>query len=307
MAKKLLIVVVLLLLVPVVLYVAFPEVLFRLAIDLERRWAGLSEGSVVVGDHTVAYLEGGEGEAILLVHGFGMNKDYWNRFAGYLTPSFRVVVVDLPGFGESTKREDATYAIAVQADRLNAFAQALSLDSFHVAGSSMGGNISGRYAIRYPDKVLSLALFDAAGIHRCPEKSEMDRLLEKGENPLLVETPEDFDATIKFTFVEPPWFPGFVKKMMAKEWIQNRSLHEKVFSEIMGVESSLGPDLAKIEARTLILWGDRDRLLDVSCTRVLKEGLRDSKTVIMKDCGHVPMMERPEETACHYLEFLAGR
>ena len=135
----------------------------------------------------------------------------------------------------------------------------------------------------------------------------MDRLLERGENPLLVETTEDFDATIQFSFVEPPWFPGFVKKMMAKEWIQNRSFYEKVFKEIMGVESSLGPELAKIEARTLILWGDTDRLLDVSCTRVLQEGLRDSKTVIMKDCGHVPMMERPEETARHYMEFLAGR
>jgi pimeloyl-ACP methyl ester carboxylesterase len=307
MAKRLLVLIVLVLLVPVVLYVAFPEVLFRLAIDGERRWAGLSEGSVLVDDHTVPYLEGGKGETILLVHGFGMNKDNWNRFAKHLTPSFHVVAIDVPGFGESTKREDATYAIAAQADRLNAFVQALSMDSFHVAGSSMGGNISGRYAIRFPDKVLSLGLFNTAGIVQCPEKSEMDRRLEKGDNPLLVETPEDFDATIRFTFVKAPWFPGFVKKMMAGEWIRNRSFNEKVFREIMDQGSSLEPDLEKIEARTLILWGDTDRVLDVSCTEVLKAGLRDSSTVIMKDCGHVPMMERPEETARHYLDFLASR
>jgi pimeloyl-ACP methyl ester carboxylesterase len=170
----------------------------------------------------------------------------------------------------------------------------------------MGGNISGRYAIRFPDKVLSLGLFNTAGVVHCPEKSEMDRRLERGENPLLVETPEDFDATIEFTFVKPPWFPGPVKKIMASEWIRNRSFNEKVFGEIMGEGSSLEPDLAKIEARTLILWGDTDRLLHVSCTEVLEAGLKESTTVIMKDCGHVPMMERPEETARHYMEFLAG-
>ena len=304
MKKTLLIVIVALLLVPVVLYLAAPELLVGLAIDLERKSAGLSKGSIVVGDHTVVYLEGGEGETILLVHGFGANKDNWNRLAKYLTPSFHVVAVDLPGFGESTKRQDASYTIAAQAERLDSVAKALSLESFHVAGNSMGGNIAGRYAVRFPDKVLTLGLFNAAGVPHCPEKSEMAQLMERGENPLLIETPEDFDAMIKFAFVKPPWFPGIVKKMMADEWTQSRAFNEKVFSEIHTEASSLVPDLPKIWTRTLILWGDTDRLLDVSCTEVLEKGLPSSTTVIMKDCGHVPMMERPEETAQHYLEFL---
>lgn len=304
MKKTLLIVIVALLLVPVVLYLAVPELLVGLAIDLERKSAGLSKGSIVVGDHAVVYLEGGEGETILLVHGFGANKDNWNRLAKYLTPSFHVVAVDLPGFGESTKREDASYSIAAQAERLDNIAKALSLESFHVAGNSMGGNIAGRYAVRFPDKVLSLGLFNAAGVPHCPEKSEMAQLMERGENPLLIETQEDFDAMIRFAFVKPPWFPGVVKKMMADEWARNRAFNEKVFIEIHTEASSLVPDLPKIWARTLILWGDTDRLLDVSCTEVLAKGLPSSTTVIMKDCGHVPMMERPEETAQHYIGFL---
>ncbi len=304
MKRTLLIVIVVLLLVPVVLYLVAPEVLVGLAIDLERKSAGLSKGSVVVGDHTVVYLEGGEGVTILLVHGFGANKDNWNRLAKYLTPSFHVVAVDLPGFGESTKRKDASYTIAAQVERLDNIAEALSLKAFHVAGNSMGGNISGRYAIRFPDKVLTLGLFKTAGVLHCPEKSEMARRMERGENPLLIETPEDFDAMIKFAFVKPPWFPGIVKKKMASEWAQSRAFNEKVFLEIHTEESSLVPDLPKIWTRTLILWGDTDRLLDVSCTEVLEKGLPNSTTVIMKDCGHVPMMERPEETARHYLEFL---
>jgi len=206
MKRTVLIVVVVLVLVPVVLYVGFPRALVRFAIDLERKSAGLSKGSVLIGDHTVYYLEGGEGETILLVHGFGANKDNWNRLAKYLTPSYHVVAVDLPGFGESTKREDSSYSIAAQVERLDKIAEALSLNSFHVAGNSMGGNISGKYAARFPEKVLSLGLFNSGGVATCPERSELSRLLEQGENPLLVETPEDFESFLK----NEPRLDGYV-------------------------------------------------------------------------------------------------
>jgi pimeloyl-ACP methyl ester carboxylesterase len=215
-----------------------------------------------------------------------------------------VVAIDLPGFGESTKREDSSYSISAQAERLDKIAEALSLNTFHVAGNSMGGNISGKYAVRFPEKVLSLGLFNSGGVVTCPERSELSRLLEQGENPLLVETPEDFETMIKFAFVKPPWFPRPVKKALAREWSESKPFNEKVFSELLTQESSLEPDLPKIRTRTLILWGDTDRLIDVSCTEVLAKGLQNSKTVIMKDCGHVPMMERPEETSRHYIGFL---
>jgi pimeloyl-ACP methyl ester carboxylesterase len=199
---------------------------------------------------------------------------------------------------------DSTYSIAAQVERLDKIAEALSLSSFHVAGNSMGGNISGKYAARFPEKVLSLGLFNSGGVATCPERSELSRLLEEGENPLLTETPEDFEAMINFAFVKPPWFPGPVKKALAKEWNQSKPFNEKVFRELFVRESFLEPDLPKMQTRTLILWGDTDRLVHVSCTEVLEKGLQNSTTVIMKDCGHVPMMERPEETSRHYIRFL---
>ncbi len=304
MKKTLLILIVALLLVPVVLYFAAPELLVGLAIDLERRSAGLSKGSVVVGDHTVVYLEGGRGENVLLIHGFGADKDNWNRFAKYLTPSYHVVAVDLPGFGESTKRQEASYAIEAQVERVGRIAETLSLEAFHVAGNSMGGNISGKYAALFPGKVLSVGLFNSGGIHRCPKESELAGFLERGENPLLVDSEEDFDKMVRFVFVKPPWVPGFVKKSLARQWAQSRSFNEKVMREIHTEGSSIEPDLSAIRARTLILWGDTDRLIDVSCAEVLQKGLSNATTVIMKDCGHVPMMERPEEAARHYMDFL---
>jgi len=109
---------------------------------------------------------------------------------------------------------------------------------------------------------------------------------------------------LAFTFVKLPWFPGIVKKMLAEEWAKNRSFNEKVMRQLFAEASNLEPDLSKIWARTLILWGDTDRVLDVSCAQVLEKGLPSSKTVIMKDCGHAPLMERPKEAAQHYLDFL---
>ena len=116
MKKILLIVLIALVLVPVVLYIAAPEFLVAVATDLARKSAGFSRGSVVVDDHTIFYLEGGEGETILLVHGFSVDKDTWIRFAKHLTPSYHVVAVDLPGFGESTRIQDGAYTIAAQVE-----------------------------------------------------------------------------------------------------------------------------------------------------------------------------------------------
>ena len=307
MKKTLLILIAVFLLVPVVLYIAAPKVLVGLFTDMARASAGLSRNSVVAGDHEIFYLEGGEGETVLLLHGFSCEKDNWNRFAKYLTPSYHVVAIDLPGFGESTRIKDGAYTIAAQVERLDKIVQALSLKSFHLTGNSMGGNIAGKYAMRFPDKVLTLGLINTGGVLHCPEKSDIAALLEKGENPLFIDTEEDFDAMLAFSFVNLPWFPGVIKKVMAEDWAKNRSFNEMVTEQLFAEADDLEPDLAKIRARTLILWGDSDRLLDPSCAKVLEKGLADSSTVIMKDCGHIPLMERPEETAQHYLAFLKGR
>jgi len=188
MKKKLLIATLILLLVPVVIYFGFPGVLYNYSITSVRKAAGLSKKVVEVDNYSIHYLEGGQGETILLLHGFS---------AGSLTENYHVVAVDLPGFGESSKIETDSYNIASQAKRVNRIVETLGLKKFHIGGNSMGGAISGKYTVDYPDKVLSLALLNTAGIHSA-EKSEFRKLVAKGDNPLLVKTPEDFRRTMRF-------------------------------------------------------------------------------------------------------------
>jgi pimeloyl-ACP methyl ester carboxylesterase len=291
----------------VALYLALPGLLVKWARESGRKASGLQEKSIQIGDHQIAYLEGGKGDAIVMIHGFAANKDNWTRFAKFITPAYRVVALDLPGFGDSTCLENASYRIADQAKRLDEFAGAVGLKKFHIMGNSMGGYISAKHAVMFPEKVLTLGLFNASGV-RSPVPSEMAKRLSKGEpNPLIAGSVEEFDRLLKFVFFTPPEIPRFAKKLLVEEAVRHKSSNERIFKQLSPEIGALEPDLPKIKARALVLWGDRDRVLDLSCVQVFEKGLPNSTTVIMKDCGHLPMIERPQEAAEHYLAFLKAK
>jgi abhydrolase domain-containing protein 6 len=306
MKKKVMVLVGTVVALAAVAYFTLPGLLVNWATDSERKAAGLHQKAVRVGDHEIVYLEGGQGETILMVHGFAANKDNWTRFAKFISPSYHVVALDLPGFGESACLESASYKIEEQAKRLNKFADAVGLKEFHIVGNSMGGYIAARYALMFPERVLTLGLFDTAGV-QSPVPSEMAKRLSKGEpNPLVAGSVEEFDRLIQFVFSTPPDIPRFVKKLLVEEAQRHKPSNERIFKQISSEHEALGPDLPMIKARTLVLWGDQDRVLDASSVQVLKDGLPNCSVVIMKECGHLPMIERPQEAAEHYLAFLKG-
>ena len=268
-----------------------------------RGLAGLSEKSIRAGEYTIVYLEGGGGESVLLLHGFGADKDNWNLFSQYVTKKYHVIAPDLPGFGESSKIWNDQYDIGAQVKRVHEFVKEIGLKKFHLAGNSMGGLIAGVYAAMYPDEILTLGLLDPAGvIDREPSQFSLE--LEKGNNPLIVESVSDYDKLLDFTFVKPPVIPDPLKSHFAEMAVQSKDFNKKVFIEATP-GNQLETIMREIRAKTLILWGDTDRVLSVSSAQVLQKGIENSKVIILKDCGHMPMIEKPEETAQHYLEFIS--
>jgi pimeloyl-ACP methyl ester carboxylesterase len=105
---------------------------------------------------------------------------------------------------------------------------------------------------------------------------------------------------LKFIFVKP--LHPHCKKSFA-EAAAEKSKNEKLFQDMLIDDLELEGNLSKISQPTFILWGDTDRVVDVSSVSIF-EKIRNHKKVIMKDCGHVPMIERPGETASLYLDFL---
>jgi len=265
--------------------------------DLERREIALPDGT------RVAYLDGGQGEPLVLVHGFGADKDNFTRVARWLTPRYRVIAPDVVGFGESSHPLDADYRYAAQAERLHAFVQALGITRVHLGGNSMGGGIAMSYAAQHPQEVQSLWLIDAAGLPDAPT-AELRRLVEAGTNPLMVRTEDDFPRLVAFTMSDPPWIPDFAMDVMARERIANQALEDKVFRQI--ATDSVEAAITGLATPTLITWGGEDRGLDVRTAAVLHAKLPNSRVEVMPGIGHVPMLERPEESAKSYLRFRAA-
>ncbi|MEN6620132.1 MAG: alpha/beta hydrolase, partial [Smithella sp.] len=115
---------------------------------------------------------------------------------------------------------------------------------------------------------------------------------------------KDFDRLINLLFVKHVFLPYPFKKMFLQEAVANRSFNQKIMTDFIPGAFSLEKDLPKIKAPALILWGDQDKILDISSVSVFEKGLAKHKTVIIKDCGHVPMVEKPRETANAYLSFI---
>ena len=307
MKKKLAVALAVVVVLAVVLYFVLPGLLVKWANDKERKAAGLTEKNVSIGEFKIAYLEGGGGTPILMVHGFAANKDNWPRFCKFITPAYNAVALDLPGFGNSTYVQNASYRMEDQAKRLDQFVNAAGLKKFHIVGNSMGGYISARYAIMFPEKVITLGLFDSAGV-KSPKPSEMNTRLSKGEpHPLIAKSADQFDRLLKFVFFKPPEIPWIVKNYLVQEAVSHSARNDLIRKQISPEFTALEPDLSKIKASTLVLWGANDRVIDVSAVQVFKKGISNCSTVIMQDCGHLPMIERPQEAAEHYLAFLKGK
>ena len=278
----------------------------RFWIGLERRRAGLAlKRQRLAGGIEMPYLDGGRGEALLLVHGFGGDKDNFTRIAGVLRRHCRVIVPDLPGFGDASRDAQAGHTIADQVERLHAFAAALGLHTFHLGGNSMGGFIAAEYAARHPQQVESLWLIDPAGTAAAQDTPMVRQYLAGGDFPLLLGSTDGIDTLLEAIASKPPLLPPSVKTVLARRAVADHALHRRILDEVAHASPTLEDRLPRITAPTLVVWGADDRVLSPRGAEVLHERLPRSRVVLMPGIGHVPMMEAPRATAADYLRFRA--
>ncbi len=285
------------------LYLA-PEKATKLAINLERERSGLTRMEInLPGELHYVYLEGGKGEPLMLLHGFGGDKDNFTRVARFLTPHFRVIIPDHIGFGESSHPQDADYSPGVQAARIRTLAKALGITKLHVGGSSMGGQISLMYAALFPDEVKSLWLLDPGGIWSAPP-SELRKIISTtGENPLMARNEDEFAKIFAFVMADPPFIPRPMLNVMAKERIRNYELEKRILKEIAA--DSVEKYVTGLKTPTLIIFGDKDRAINPATAEILHKLMPRSEVIIMKGIGHLPMIEQPRKSAEDYLKFRA--
>lgn len=289
------------------IWYGLPEVVRPTLIDLHRRSAGLQERSIQVGTHHIRYLEGGQGQTVVLLHGIFAEKDHWVDFARALGGHYRIIVPDLPGYGGSTRLENEPYDYAVQTQRLAALLDALGVERAHLAGSSMGGTLAALLALQQPQRVDSVAFIGAPhGIHS-PQPSSMDREIDAGRAPLVAHDAAAFERMMALLFERPPFLPYPILQHAQAQAIERAPSNWRLWNEQLRNRYLLHERISTLQAPLLVLWGEQDRVFDVSAAGTLRGRLPPAQVELLPGLGHLPMMEAPAETARRYAAFLQAQ
>jgi abhydrolase domain-containing protein 6 len=276
--------------------------LATMLIGLERFASGLKPRAIQVDDHRIVYSEGGHGEAVVLLHGFGASADSWNRFAKPLAKRYHVIAPDQPGWGASTRLEGGSYGYPAQVQRLHQLLSALWLKRMHVVGHSMGGFIASAYAARYPDEVITLGLIAPHGLLE-PEPSQLTRDVAKGDNWLVATSHQEFDRLLNNVFAKRGYTPKAVLNYLAAHAIRNSAKSARIFAEMQTNNPPLADQLPNISAPALIIWGDHDRVLHVSCADLFHQSIKNSELMIIPGSGHMPLVENARKCSAAWLAF----
>lgn len=257
-------------------------------------------------DPELAYIDEGKGEVVLLVHGLASNAGFWRYNIPDLAKNFRVIAVDLPGYGKSEKG-NYSYKMTFFAKTLKQLLDELQIDKVNFVGHSMGGQIGIWFSILYPEKVKKLVLASTAGIEKF-NRGEGEWLKSVVTIRSVKSTNEEgVRRNLSNNFYN--WRPELewmveerVRMAKAKDFdLFARAVTRSVAGMIDEPTSDL---LTLIEVPALIIYGDKDGLIPnpylhpgfpADVFKVGQKKIKNSLLYEIKDCGHMIMMEKPEE------------
>jgi pimeloyl-ACP methyl ester carboxylesterase len=281
-------------------YLFAPQWLMQADIKRQAMAAHVDEHSVQVGDTKWVYFEGGQGPTLIVLHGFAASKEVWLKQLELLTPHFHVIAPDLPGWGESSRVDGASYNIDAQVSRLQGFVEALGLKHFVLIGHSMGGAIAGVYAAEHPEHVAELALLSSFGLKT--DDNDFSRTAKSGKNVFVFDNREQFAQATSWAFAKPLDIPGRFQDVLIRRNQKDRSFIEHTFNELRDPSQylSLQNRLDQLSMPVLGLWCHDDKIIDISALDSLRNGLKNAaaiSTSTLSGCNHMPILEKPEETA----------
>lgn len=271
----------------------------------------MPEGRKVAGIHLI---EGGEGPAVLMLHGSGPGVSGWSNFSGnfpVLTRHHRVLVPDMPGFGSSPLPElDRVYP-EVAADKLADMLDELSIDQVDVVGNSMGGYVGIQLSRQHPERVRRLALMGpgglAAALYSPPVSEGNRRLREFLADPTRERMVAWVDTMVANTaVVDDALIDQRTRSALVPGAIENTvrifaSLSDPALPEhVMPWQVA-----ASLTHPMLIIWGRDDRMLPYEQSAFGFRHLPDAELHVFSGCGHWAQVERKDAFERLVLEFFS--
>ena len=273
-----------------------------------QRWAaGLSLGQAQVAEHRWVYAvrEADQPDAptVVMIHGFTGSKENWYPLAAQLRGRYRLVIPDLPGWGDSERLEGADYGFVPQSARVAEFIEQVARQpgsEVVLLGHSMGGGIAALTAADHPASVQRLGLFDAAGVRFKDNQFGIDVL--DGKNPFGVSDAASLQRYIDTVFhVESakPFIPWPASRALIDWRKQQAPFEQSVLDKIGRSEERFlpGDAAARIHQPALLLWCKQDAVIDASAMQLFGERMPQATQVLLDGCGHMSIMERPADVA----------
>ena len=273
------------------------------ALQLGLRAAGGTRRRVAQVDGlTVPYLERpGRREApedvVVLVHGFGGDKDNWALLAPLLSRRRRLLALDLPGYGEAPAIPADRATLPAQAAHLRAFLDATGVRRAHLVGHSMGGGIVQRLAADAPERVRTLTLLGSMGPKPVP--GPLDHALARGENLLLPTDLAQTDAYLAFIAERLPPLPRPIRLFAVHQTIEARDQLASYFDKLHGAKAwpGLPADLSALGMPTRVIHGQLDQVVPLTTAQALAAGLPRTTLHVLPGIGHCPQLEAPRAVA----------
>jgi len=257
-------------------------------------------------------LEAGSGPAVLALHGLGGTKGSFLPTVAALGRGFRVIAVDLPGFGDSDKPIGASYDPRFFARAVVDLLDALELDRAHLIGNSLGGRVALEVGLLHPDRVDRLALLCPSLAWRRERRWAPLLRLTRPELGLVQLAPRRVVEAIMHRVIpdaDGGWTAaGLDEFLRAYLTPAGRAAFyaaaRQIYLEEPHGEAGFWPRLRGLQADALFVWGRHDRLVPIAFERHVADALPGARHVEL-DCGHVPQIERPRQTHDAVGAFLA--
>lgn len=271
--------------------------------------AKLPEAQFVrIGDQLVHVEQAGQGDPVVLIHGFGASTYSWRKVMPVLAESFRVVAIDLNGFGYTQRPESFdSYTREGQADLVLRVMDALAIESAHLIGHSYGGGLTLWIASRHPERLRSMVLVDSSAPTYANDRRSRAAAL-RPLNAFFLHAVVLHPNAVRRALLHSFYDDSLVTPELVREYydrIRIEGVNDAYFGLTAPVHSQPEPvDLETIEVPALVVWGAEDELISKEAGQKAADRLPKADFVLMEGVGHVPMEEQPAELLRIVLPFL---
>ena len=260
----------------------------------------MKEEKIAIDDLEINYKIAGQGEPLLIWHGWGGSSDSWQKVQEILARNFQVISLDLPGFGKSSNppqpwKTDDYLAI------LSKFSEKFGLENFYLVGHSFGGGLAAKFSAKNLQKVRALVLIGAAFFRskkRLYWRQKIASVLAKAGSifekmPLIGKSLYSLARRFLYRFVG------------VHDYSRVNGVMKETFKNV--INEDLGSYLSQIKIPTLVLWGKDDKSTPLEDAFALQKLIVNSQIKIIEKANHSPHLTQPEETADLIASFFNSR